>query len=264
MLFRSGCVFLAIAGRERTAYDNPWVARLERALPWLAVTLLLGLLGLLATTTAQVTGVTENVWRPGAWLELLQKTRIGFIWTARATLALLVFGVVLYVRFSPRARWRYVLCATVAALTLAVKSLTSHSAAEEQSVTAVLPYALHIVLASIWFGGLPAFLTVLFAATGTRSREEADRSGIQTLKHFSAMALPVMVAVVATGLIVSYRMVGTIYAALFSTSYGWFLNTKVALLAVILVIAARARLVWLPSLGQKAARSPPASRRSRR
>lgn len=249
MTLVGGCVFLAIAGRERAAFDNPWFARLERTLPWLAITLLLGLLGLLATTTAQVTGVAENVWRPGAWLEFLQKTRIGFIWTARATLALLLFGVALYIRFSPRARWRYVLCATVAALTLAVKSFTSHSAAEEQSVTAILPYALHIVLASVWFGGLLAFLTVLFAATGKRSRKEANRSGIQTLKHFSAIALPVMVAVVATGLVVSYRMMGTIYAALFSTSYGWILNTKIALLAVILVIAARARLVWLPSLG---------------
>lgn len=249
MTLVGGCVFLAIAGRERAAFDNPWFARLERTLPWLAITLLLGLLGLLATTTAQVTGVAENVWRPGAWLEFLQKTRIGFIWTARATLALLLFGVALYIRFSPRARWRYVLCATVAALTLAVKSFTSHSAAEEQSVTAILPYALHIALASVWFGGLLAFLTVLFAATGKRSRKEANRSGIQTLKHFSAIALPVMVAVVATGLVVSYRMMGTIYAALFSTSYGWILNTKIALLAVILVIAARARLVWLPSLG---------------
>ncbi|MGH7462996.1 MAG: CopD family protein, partial [Longimicrobiales bacterium] len=119
-------------------------------------------------------------------------------------------------------------------------------------MTSVLPYALHIVLASVWFGGLPAFLTVLFSATGKRSREEADRSGIQTLKHFSAMALPVMIAVVATGIIVADRMVGTSYASLVATSYGWFLNTKLALLALILVIAARARLVWLPSLGQNA------------
>jgi putative copper resistance protein D len=67
------------------------------------------------------------------------------------------------------------------------------------------------------------------------------------------MALPVMIAVVATGLIVADRMVDTSYASLVATNYGWFLNAKVALLAVILVIAARARLVWLPSLGQSAA-----------
>ena len=253
MILIGGCVFLAIAGRASTAFDSPWLARLERALPWLTVTLLLGLLGLLATNTAQVTGVAANVWRPDAWLGLLQDTRIGHIWMGRAALALILFGVALHLQFSPRARWRYVLCATVASLTLAVGSLASHSAAGELSVTSVLPYALHIVLASVWFGGLPAFLTVLFATTGKRSHEEADRSGIQTLKHFSAMALPVMIAVVATGIIVADRMVGTSYASLVATSYGWFLDAKLALLAVILVIAARARLVWLPALSQRAA-----------
>jgi copper resistance protein D len=250
MILIGGCVFLAIAVRTNTAFDAPWFSRLNRALPWLSVTLLLGLVGLLATTTAQATGVAENAWHPVAWLELLQKTRIGLIWTVRASLALLVFGVALYVRFSPWARWQYVLYGTVAALTLATGSLASHSAADELSVTSVLPYALHTVLASVWFGGLPAFLNVLFATTRTQTDKEADRSGIQTLKLFSKMALPVMIVVVATGIIVADRMVDTSYASLVATSYGWFLNTKLALLAMILVIAARARLVWLPSLGQ--------------
>jgi len=250
MILIGGCVFLAIAIRANTAFNTPWLSRLNRALPWLSVTLLLGLVGLLATTTAQATGVAENAWHPGAWLELLQKTRIGLIWTVRAGLALLVFGVALYVRFSSWARWQYVLYATVAALTLAAGSLASHSAADELSVISVLPYALHTVLASVWFGGLPAFLTVLFATTRTRTAEEADRSGLQPLKHFSKMALPVMIVVVATGIIVTDRMVDTSYASLVATSWGWLLNTKLALLAVILVIAARARFVWLPSLDQ--------------
>lgn len=250
MILIGGCVFLAIAVRANTAFDAPWLARLNRALPWLSVTLLVGLVGLLATTTAQATGVAENAWRPGAWLDLLQKTRIGLIWMVRAGLALLVFGVALYVRFSSWARWQYVLYATVAALTLAAGSFASHSAADELSVTSVLPYALHTVLASVWFGGLPAFLTVLFSVTHTRTREEPDQSSLQTLKHFSKMALPVMIAVVVTGIIVTDRMVDTSYASLVATSWGWLLNTKLALLSVILVIAARARFVWLPALSQ--------------
>jgi putative copper resistance protein D len=250
MILIGGCVFLAIAVRANTTFDAPWFARLNRTLPWLSVTLLLGLVGLLATTTAQATGVAENAWHPGAWLELLQKTRIGLIWKLRAALALLVCGVALYVRFSSWARWQYVLYATVAALTLAAGSLSSHSAADELSVTSVLPYALHTVLASVWFGGLPAFLTVLFTAIRTRTYEETDRSSFQTLQHFSKMALPVMIAVVATGIIVTDRMVDTSYAALVATSWGWLLDTKLALLIVILVIAARARLVWLPALNQ--------------
>ncbi len=252
MILIGGCVFLAIAMRASTAVDAPWLARLNRALPWLSVALLLGLLGLLATTTAQATGVAENAWRPGAWLELLQKTRIGLIWMGRAALALLVLGVVLYIRFSSKSRWQYVLCATVAALTLAAGSLASHSAAGgELSVTSVLPYALHIVLASVWFGGLPAVLSIMFA-TGERSHEEVTRFDIQTLKRFSTIALPVMVAVVATGIIVTNDMVDTTYAALAATSWGWFLTTKLALLAVILVLAACARHIWIPALNQNA------------
>ena len=72
MILIGGCVFLAIAGRERAAFDNQWFACLKRALPWLAISLLLGLLGLLATTTAQVTGVAAN---PG----LAQYMQVGVI-----------------------------------------------------------------------------------------------------------------------------------------------------------------------------------------
>jgi putative copper resistance protein D len=79
-----------------------------------------------------------------------------------------------------------------------------------------------------------------------------DRFDIQTLKRFSALALPLMVAVVATGTIVAYDMVDTSYAALVATSWGWFLNTKLALLAVILVLAACARHIWIPSLDKNA------------
>jgi putative copper resistance protein D len=231
MILIGGCVFLAIAGRERVAFDNPWFARLKRTLPWFAITLLLGLLGLLAITTAQVTGNVESAWNPGAWLELL-------------------LAAALYTRFSSRASWQYVLCAFLAALTLAVGSLASHSAAEDLSLLSVLPYMFHIVLASVWAGGLPAFLTLLYATTGEQSDRKADRFGIQTLKRFSVMALPVMITVIVTGVIVTDRMVDTSYAALAATSYGWFLNTKLTLLLVILIIAARAHFVWIPVLGR--------------
>ena len=53
MILVGSCIFLAIAG----SFHSPLVTRLQRALPWLGLLLLLGLLGLLATTTAQATGV---------------------------------------------------------------------------------------------------------------------------------------------------------------------------------------------------------------
>ena len=271
MILVGGCVFLAIAG----SVHSPWVARVERALPWLALILLVGLLGVLATTTAQATGIDENLWRPAAWLSLLENTRMGHIWLGRAACALVVFAIALYIRFSAPARWQYILCASVAALTLGVGSLASHAAAEDLSVISLLPYALHIILASVWFGALPAFLVVCFACkpeselkqaqarnTGTQqglqteaiqrihavfqSREEAFRHDAQALRRFSTLALPVMLAVIATGILITYRMVDNSYSGLVATQYGWLLNGKIALLAVVLIIASRARSSWLP------------------
>ncbi|MBH0187432.1 MAG: c-type cytochrome, partial [Nitrospira sp.] len=264
MLVLGGCVFLAIADDKSALSTNLWLTRLKKALPWLAVTLLLGLLGLLATTTAQATGIADNIWRPGAWLEFIRKTRIGLIWTARETCALLVFGVALYVRVSPGAPWRYVACASAAALTLAVGSFASHPAAEEQSILAILPYTVHLILASVWFGALPGVLAVLVAASGHSSTHAANASDVRPVKRFSVIALPVMVVIVATGLLVADRMVSTNYAALFATKYGWLLIAKVTLLVVVLAIAARAHFVWLPSLDRDSTSAQAGTYRLRR
>ena len=52
----------------------------------MAVMLLLGLVGLLATTTAQVTGAAENALHPGASVELVQQSHSGVIWFVRGPL----------------------------------------------------------------------------------------------------------------------------------------------------------------------------------
>jgi putative copper resistance protein D len=258
MIVIGGCVFLAIAEGNSLASDNPYLTGLKRALPWLATILLLGLLGQLAATTAQATGVSENLWHPGVWLDFIQKTRIGFIWTLRETGALAVFGLAWFAQTSSGSPWRYVLCASAASLTLATGSFASHPAAEEQSIIAILPYALHLIGASVWFGGLPGVLAVLIHAAHMHPQGAKERSGLILLKRFSSLALPLMIGIVATGLVVADRMVDGNYAALFATTYGWLLNTKLALLAVILSIAGRAHFMWLPALEATGSPASPA------
>ncbi len=248
MLLIGGCVFLAIAEQKGLAAGYTWPTRLKNTFPWLAVTLLLGLFGLLATTTAQATGVPENAWNPQAWLEFLQKTRIGLIWTLRTASALALLVIVLYVRVSPMGQWRYVIGASAAALTLALGSLASHSAAEEQAVLATMTYALHLIVASVWFGGLPGVI-VVSSTTATGSIDDRSRAA-EMLSRFSALALPTMIAVIVSGLIIANRMIDTNYAGLVATTYGWLLIVKLTLLAIILVIASRAKSVWVPSLRQ--------------
>jgi copper resistance protein D len=248
MLLIGGCVFLAIAEQKDPFAGRTWPTRLKKTFPWLAVTVLLGLFGLLATTTAQATGVPENAWNPQAWFDFLQKTRIGLIWTLRAASALVVLVIVLYVQISPPAQWRYVVCASTTALTLALGSLASHSAAEEQAVLATVSYALHLIVASVWFGGLPGVILVA-STTASGSADDRFRTG-ELLNRFSALALPTMIAVIVSGLVVANRMIDTNYAGLVATTYGWLLILKLTLLAIILFIASRARSVWVPSLSQ--------------
>ena len=257
MTLVGGCMFLAIAAQVRNALSSPWVDRLERALPWLAVIIMVGLLGVLATTTALATGIAENAWSPAAWQGILEGTRMGQIWLVRMTFAFILLGITLYVRNTPRAQWRYILCSVCAALVLVAGALASHSAAEEFSFVSIFPYALHIVLASVWFGALPAFLLVLFVTRkeqvqSAEAGSVIDVSGVETLNRFSKMALPVMGAIFVTGIFISYRMIETSYAALIATKYGWLLNGKIALLLLALMIAARARSTWLPLLSKGA------------
>ncbi|MCK5435427.1 MAG: CopD family protein, partial [Nitrosomonadaceae bacterium] len=97
----------------------------------------------------------------------------------------------------------------------------------------------------------PAFILILFTKdTGQLPREDVEQSGVQTLKRFSVVAMPVMLGIIVTGVIVADRTVDTNYGALVATEYGWLLSTKIALLVTILIIASRARSSWLPSLVQ--------------
>jgi copper resistance protein D len=248
MLLIGGCVFLAVAGQQGSTSGPFWQTRLVKTFPWLALTLLVGLFGLLATTTAQATGISGNAWNLQAWMDFLQKTRVGFIWILRAASALAVLAVVLYIRVSPQAQWRFIMGGVVAALTLALGSLASHSAAEEQATLATVTYALHLIVASVWFGGLPGVILVA-STTATGRMNERSRAS-EVLSRFSALALYTMITIVVSGLVVANLMLDTNYAGLVATTYGWLLITKLTLLAIILSIASRAKSVWVPALNQ--------------
>jgi copper resistance protein D len=252
MFLIGSSIFLAIAVYSRATLSGTWITRLERALPWFAGTLVFGLLAVLAISSALATGIAEHALQPASWYAFLTKTRTGHVWMWREGFAFLALGATLLIRSSSsdRAQWKYGLCATLAIITLSLGSLSSHSAAEEISVTAILPYVLHIVLAGVWFGALPAFLLIIFTKKTGQIREEIDQTGIQTLKRFSVMAMPVMLGIILSGVIVADSMLDEIYGALVATTYGWLILAKISLLILVLMIASRARSVWLPSLAQ--------------
>ena len=246
VLFGS-CVFLAIIWQRKDILETPWITRLEKIFPWLAGVIIAGLIGILATTASDATGDVANAWNPAVWLDVVQQTQIGHIWAARALLAILLLGAVLKIQPVDRVRGHYAVWAFLAALPIIAGTLMSHSSADEMSFTAIAPYAIHILLAGIWFGALPAFLLILL-----NLRKEMGFTAMQTavgyLKKFSAIALPVMLLLMITGVIVTDRLVDEKYYALVASAYGWLLNFKLTILAIILVIAYQARNRWLPLL----------------
>lgn len=248
LILLGSCVFLAIANSGKRAYLDRWVEKLERLFPWLAISIPIGLIVILTATITQVTGDSTNIWQQDVWLGFINDTRVGQIWIWRISFALLLLFIVIYLRKSPKARWRYILGAGAAALPLIAGSLTSHSATEELSFSTITPFALHLVLAGVWFGALPAFLLLVYENKKNDKSKRTDISEYETLKRFSAIALPAMLLIILTGFVVADRMFAGFYAASVATSYGWLLSIKISILGVILLIAARVRAHWLPLL----------------
>lgn len=248
LVLLGSCLYLAIAGTRRELFDNAWVIRLEKLFPVLTAIVLVGLIGVLATTTGKATGIESNTWKLDAWIEIVRHTNMGHMWALRAISALFLMAVSVFIYVKrERARWHYVMGACIASLPLVASAMVSHAGADENFMVYVPIYAIHILMAGAWFGALPAFLLIVF------DRHNCDAKGIQlvlnvdSLKRFSVIALPIMVAIVLTGLILTDRMVEEDYHALVASTYGWALVTKIALLIAILFIAYQARSKWLPS-----------------
>jgi len=246
LILLGSCVFLVIAGTNKHVYTAKWVEKLERLFPKLAISVVVGLVIILAATIVQITGDTYKLLQTKVWLGFVGDTRAGQIWVGHAISAVLLTFYVFYLRNSVKSRARYMLCALIAIFPLIADAMVSHSASDGLSITNVMPYALHIIFAGVWLGGLPALLLLKYEYVKQIKNRKSSFIDSHILKGFSAMALPVILFIVLTGIIVSDRVFDGFYAALVATPYGWLLSTKVVLLSVILVIASSIRSHWLP------------------
>ena len=127
-----------------------------------------------------------------------------------------------------------------------------HPVAGPLPVFATAVTAVHVVAMVLWLGGMAALLTALL-------RPGAGADELATaLPRWSRVASVSVAALVVTGVVQSVREVGA-PAALVSTTYGWVLLGKLALVLLLLAAAGVSR-VWVQQhLG--ITRSRPASRR---
>src|SRR5262249_48812810 len=131
-----------------------------------------------------------------------------------------------------------------AALTL---SLTGHAADWGDVTFSVGVDWLHAVAASAWIGGLIALALV----AGQREAPWSRESLAAVMPRFSRLAGLSLLAAAITGSYNTWTQLGG-FSRLWTTTYGWVLIAKLAIVAVLVGLGAVARYALLPRLAPSA------------
>ena len=108
----------------------------------------------------------------------------------------------------------------------------------------------HLIAAAFWPGGLLPLLLFLFGQY-RGVNQSTNRFTADVVRRFSALSLVVVGLLVATGLVNTYFIVGSL-GALFMTDYGRLLLFKIALFILMLCLGAWNLLVLKPRLSRAA------------
>lgn len=196
----------------------------RRAIRWSAVLALVSAWAVLMMMTAGMGGSLGAAADVSFLASAVSDTQFGRVWIVRILLAIALLGLIVRPR-PARDQSLLVLSGSL----LASVALTGHSALPggAPGILHQLADAVHLLAAGWWIGGLLAL--VLTARTlGT----EASR----LLERFSGVGYGAVAAIVLTGLFKSAILVATLGGAS-STAYGWTLLLKVALAALMGLLA---------------------------
>ncbi len=108
-------------------------------------------------------------------------------------------------------------------------------------------YAIHVLAAGAWVGGLPP---LLFGLVEQRhfAPNEARICTVDILSRFSSMAMVAVTLIVASGIAnAGFRVAGS-FGKLFIRSMANVLLTKIAIVAIMLALAYFNRFVFMPRL----------------
>jgi putative copper export protein/methionine-rich copper-binding protein CopC len=201
----------------------------------------------LATTVAGVglQGAYASMGSPGTVFSAriysdVLATHLGIVLAARALLWLLA-GVVLTALLQSGERaarspgWRVGAVAVAFGL-LRTTGMAGHTAEVPHPVWGAVADTVHLIGVSLWIGGL----TLLLVGVLPRRRPEELAF---VVPRYSTLALTAVAGIVAAGLVLAWQLVGSV-DALLHTSYGHLLLVKVALLAVVLLLAQRSK-TWV-------------------
>jgi copper resistance protein D len=175
---------------------------------------------------------------------VLLQTHFGHLWAFRLGCCVLL-GILLF------SGWHELSIAILSSVVLGSLALGGHSDAVITNA-GLLPIAgdmAHLLAAALWPGGLVPLLILLVRQSRTAG---TGRFLADVVRRFSSVSLGVVGLLLATGLLNSYFIVGSV-GALFTTAYGRWLLLKIALFVLMLGLGALNLLVLKPRLARAVA-----------
>jgi putative copper resistance protein D len=175
---------------------------------------------------------------------VVTETRFGMVSEIRCALAVLVAVGLCCDRY-PVGR---TLALASSVFLVAAIAATGHAGATEGTIGVVhlTGDAVHLVAASAWLGGLVG-LTILIAAARRGDPATWPELVLQATARFSWLGILSVGALLATGMVSSVILVGSL-RALIGSKYGQLLMFKIVLVAVMLAFAAINRFLLMPGL----------------
>jgi copper transport protein len=129
---------------------------------------------------------------------------------------------------------------TAAALVAVVAAaVVGHTRAYEPVPLLVVTDMLHLAAGTAWLGGLVGLAFALRALSGR------ERDAALALSRFSTLAATVLALLVATGSLMSWRILGS-WGGFADTTYGRLLLVKIGVVAVVALVAGFNRFRLLP------------------
>lgn len=220
------------------------VDRQLRATAWIGIafTVVSGLGWVLVLTMSlSGDGLGEAV-TSGALRDVLDLTQFGYVSQVRLAIAV---ALSICLAIDRSGLWRLLALATAAALAVSI-AWTGHAASTPSTLgyLHLVSDALHLAAAAAWTGGLVPLALLLRALGRHPSRASLE---LDAVRRFSALAIISVATLIVSGSVNAWILVGS-FRGLVMTGYGQLLMLKLAVFAVMLVLAAFNRLVLTPRL----------------
>jgi putative copper resistance protein D len=212
-----------------------------------AVVLALAVAIALSAQTAVMNDSAAAALQPEAIVSVVGDTQFGLVTAVRLGLAILTWPILIIAKPSQRL---WIITSILGAAILASFAWTGHGASDEgaSGIIHLVADLLHLLAAGVWLGALVVLGMLLASA-----RRNLDMPALNALHDglagFSGVGTAVVAALVATGLINSWFLIGPAHVgALFSSTYGLLLCAKLAIFAGMLGLAAINRFRLTPAL----------------